>query len=431
MNVKIVFDSVDIIDGIKDSFSVHVSMEEDVFSARVVNLEPSPEMLNGKADAIINTASGEIASFPDGADGVPMKSLVVSMQPIQSLNGYSHPWPAGGGVNAINPSQFPVTLSGVNYVSVPVSQEFIQKMKTSGCAMHIDGTLGEGKTRFAIYAWDGTNNDALYIGRSQSLNTDNNFTLSGTISSNHLDNVTTIRIYAQPYTGNNTSTINNVYFQVGTDTSVWYPYSNICPISGRTGLSVYVSPTQDPDDATVYAVDWTTQAGTVYGGTLDVVTGVLVVDRGRANVLSSWSWNKSGSYPGGFYVYINNTVTGQKKDTPFMCSHAKTATSISQYVQGSCFCDGSINIRIMDGSDTVQDWKDYINAQSAAGTPIQICYELATPITYQLSPQEVKTLKGQNHVWSDAGDVDLTYVADTKLYIDNKIAQAIAAALNA
>ena len=64
-------------------------------------------------------------------------------------------------------------------------------------------------------------------------------------------------------------------------------------------------------------------------------------------------------------------------------------------------------------------------------TDIEVVYELATPLTYQLTPQEVKTLKGQNHVWCDAGDVDLTYVADTKLYIDNKIAQAIAAALNA
>ena len=285
---------------------------------------------------------------------VALNDLSVTMQPIQSLNGYDHPWPAGGGVNAINPSQFPVTLSGANYVSVPVSQEFIQKMKTSGCAMHIDGTLGEGKTRFAIYAWDGTNNDALYIGGSQYLNTDNNFTLSGTISSKYLDNVTTIRIYAQPYTGNNTSTINNVYFQVGTDTSVWYPYSNICPISGRTGLSVYVSPTTAQADATTYAVDWTTEAGTVYGGGHEVVSGEL-----------SSEWAIIPSYNG-------ETIT-----EPWL-------SSMDEYTPGATPTTGA-----------------------------QVVYKLAAPITYQLTPTQVAVLAGTNNVWSTGDSVSVTYTKDT------------------
>lgn len=54
----------------------------------------------------------------------------------------------------------------------------------------------------------------------------------------------------------------------------------------------------------------------------------------------------------------------------------------------------------MDGSDTVQDWKNYINAQITAGTPIQICYELATPVTYQLTPKAITALIGQNYIWS-------------------------------
>ena len=182
---------------------------------------------------------------------------------------------------------------------------------------------------------------------------------------------------------------------------------NVRPISGRTGLNVYVSPTQDQQDATTYAVDWSTQAGTVYSGTLNVVTGELVVDRGCVNISSSWYWNKSSSYPGGFFAEISNIGTRQKKSTPFICSHAKTATSISQYVQGTCYCDASINIRIMDSSDTVQDWKDYINAQSTAGTPIQMCYELDTPVTYQLTGTDIVTLVGDNYIWSDSGDVTI------------------------
>ena len=38
-------------------------------------------------------------------------------------------------------------------------------------------------------------------------------------------------------------------------------------------------------------------------------------------------------------------------------------------------------------------------------------------------------LFGENRVWADAGEVDLTYTADTKLYIDNKLAALTALVL--
>ncbi len=39
--------------------------------------------LNHKADVIYDTASGDIASFPDGADGLPVKDLTVDIEPVQ------------------------------------------------------------------------------------------------------------------------------------------------------------------------------------------------------------------------------------------------------------------------------------------------------------------------------------------------------------
>ena len=51
-----------------------------------------------------DTAEGSIASFPDGADDIPLKSLVVNIDPVQDLHGYDSPWPAGGGVNKIDVS---------------------------------------------------------------------------------------------------------------------------------------------------------------------------------------------------------------------------------------------------------------------------------------------------------------------------------------
>lgn len=45
-------------------------------------------------------------------------------------------------------------------------------------------------------------------------------------------------------------------------------------------------------------------------------------------------------------------------------------------------------------------------------------YYLATPTTYQLTPQQVSTLYGQNNVWVDTGDISVTYQASIKGYID-------------
>ena len=56
---------------------------------------------------------------------------------------------------------------------------------------------------------------------------------------------------------------------------------------------------------------------------------------------------------------------------------------------------------------------------------VQLCYELATPQTYQLTPQQIQTLYGDNNVWADSGDVSITYKADIQKYIDNAIATMV------
>jgi hypothetical protein len=61
---------------------------------------------------------------------------------------------------------------------------------------------------------------------------------------------------------------------------------------------------------------------------------------------------------------------------------------------------------------------------------MQVVYPLAETVEYTLTENEMDTLYGTNNIWSSTGDTEVTYPADTKLYIDGKIAEAIAA-LNA
>ena len=53
---------------------------------------------------------------------------------------------------------------------------------------------------------------------------------------------------------------------------------------------------------------------------------------------------------------------------------------------------------------------------------------LKTPIVYNLTAQQVvTTLYGLNNIFADTGDITaLEYRSDTKLYIDQKIAAALA-----
>lgn len=56
-----------------------------------------------------------------------------------------------------------------------------------------------------------------------------------------------------------------------------------------------------------------------------------------------------------------------------------------------------------------------VNAGKAwfADNPTQVCYELAEPLTIQLTPQQINSLAGANTMWSDAnGDLTVEYWKD-------------------
>ena len=58
---------------------------------------------------------------------------------------------------------------------------------------------------------------------------------------------------------------------------------------------------------------------------------------------------------------------------------------------------------------------------------IYVVYELATPVSYNLTASQVGqilSLYGNNVLWSDVGKINaVDYPADTKLYIDKKLTE--------
>ena len=107
-----------------------------------------------------------------------------------------------------------------------------------------------------------------------------------------------------------------------------------------------------------------------------------------------------------------------------------------------------INMGIyLDGADTT--YTDYIGTTLTAEFPVTVYggtfdwgtgtltstldssgAALATPQVYQLTPQLFNSHVGYNVIWSDCGTTQVHYIADTKTYIDARIAAIAASIIN-
>ena len=282
-----------------------------------------------------DTASGAIVSFMDGADGIPLRSLVVDINPVQDLS-QGDPSPEN-----ICP------ISGWTGMTVNASGKNLLDPNTA--ALYGSTTYG------LTLAWDTATGT---------------FTISGTYTgadSNIGFRIITVpsAIRAYNVVGFSTSpNFNILEWQNGEDVIV-------CRLKNfvqNTAYNIVIYPfvyegSTPPTDYEPYSgqtipINWQTEAGTVYGGKLDVLTGVLTV------------------YP--YYAsYNGETLTGRWISDRDVYAVGATPTIGAQVV----------NI-------------------GAEGTEIQ------------LSPHEVKSLLGQNNIFADTGDSAVEYRADTKMYIE-------------
>ena len=193
---------------------------------------------------------------------------------------------------------------------------------------------------------------------------------------------------------------------------------NVRLISGWTGATLTCN------NETIN-IDWTNEAGTVYGGSLDVTTGVLTVTHAIVD-MGTLTWTYQEQYA----RFYSNTVS----DAIVVGSDAYVADIFC-----SCYTvDSASHTSNTDYDDIVSlatSRKIYVkdttytdaNAFKAAVTGNKIVYKLATSLTYQLTAQEVTTLLGDNTIFADTGDVSVEYRADIKKYIDKVVATAISA----
>lgn len=284
-------------------------------------------------------------------------SLLVSIEPIQDFNGYGHPWPAGGGVNKypilIGDESF-VNNGGATHSNDNGSLIIVTDESSSSSGVYLGSN---SKIREVLDVYDVPLTISMDIVASESGNvrmifcgTQSLFTISTTkqrVSITATSNATkNFTIYG--VNNGATLTINNLQIESGSTATDYAPYENICPISGRSGANAYVSPTPNVADATTYAADWTTPAGTVYAGSADIVSGDI-------------------------------------KAAPYYASY--------------------------NGETLVGPWVSSMDVYDPEGTPTtgaQVVDLGGTMTEYHITGQDIITLVGDNYIWSDSGDVTIT-----------------------
>ena len=151
---------------------------------------------------------------------------------------------------------------------------------------------------------------------------------------------------------------------------------------------------------------WQTEAGTVYGGTVDVVTGVLTVTDAIVD-LGTLDYNYQSTYER-FYATISNMKSSTyPRSVAFLCSCFEVISDkreIDQVPYGAIYNGTGININIkIQGITDATAFKNYVTGQT-------LVYPLAQPQTYQLTPQQILTLLGNNTVFVDCGAVEVEYL---------------------
>ena len=152
---------------------------------------------------------------------------------------------------------------------------------------------------------------------------------------------------------------------------------------------------------------------TIYGGTVDAVTGEGLGMWKLLTLDGTEPWNAVGS---GDTLYFQSTSisigTRVLSRGDYCTTFPIASVSSSNTVQGVSGWKTSLYLRWSTFAD-VAALKSYLAAQYAAGTPVQVCYKLATPTPITATgAQPISALSGVNTVLTDADNVTVTGRAD-------------------
>lgn len=346
----------------------------------------------------IHVKSGDIVSFDDGED-LPLAGLKVGIEPLQSGSGDPSPSnvrPISGwtgcnlsvvGDNWGDCADIPEPLTANKWYTVnlpyntyTISFDVVNAVRTAVGDTYVfapyDGTTNTNILASKIYSVE---DGSTYQSKGANISGRFYFTYTGKIKS------LCCFWRSNSYQTLTSGSLENIMIEVGNN-----PTKQFKPYNGQT-----------------YTIDLD---GTRYGGVLDVVSGVLTVTHEIAD-LPSLGWGKSINTANiYFYVLYTSGANGTYNDAATNVKSniytPKSRISLTN-VQGTVGVSAEANaLYIADGR-----FDDYTVAQfKEAMSDVQLLLPLATPLTIQLTPTQVKSLLGSNNVWGDCGSIkELAY----------------------
>lgn len=142
--------------------------------------------------------------------------------------------------------------------------------------------------------------------------------------------------------------------------------------------------------------------GDVYGGYVDLISGELVVDKAMETFDGSETWNTATV--SSKTAYQTRRPADIASGAVFTSNIITRVSSLSGTVPDNVGYFGGTYLNVYAPSLSLEEWTAMLTA-----TPLQIVYKLAESITYQLTPQQLSTLKGQNNFWSNADYIEIEY----------------------
>ena len=398
---------------------------DDETTSKKVTMANLKRVLGGNVTGTVEDVS---VSFSDGADGIPMEECEVTLVPTQDLHGYSKPWAGGAGKNKLNVNINDYTTSGVTITNSD-GVITLENTATANVTINLrtdrinisdigntyklvdDGSFTFSSDIYLNIRYYDSNGSAI---SNQSMTSGKSMNLS--VPSNAYSFMPMIIVKSGIATNGTVKPM--LMLQTETD-ETFAPYSNICPISGHTDVTVTVASTSggSGEDTTV------SLGRTVYGGTLDVATGVLTVTHGRVD-LGSLSWSLVGS--GNSERFQTNGLTDNllppNNSTPFSGLCEIYEVERWDYLESAghdiFICNNFTSHWLAVRDTNYTSATDFTNSVNGK----YLVYELATPQSYNLTPTQVLTLLGQNYVSHDGGgNIKVVYIRDLDITINDLI----------
>lgn len=344
----------------------------------------------------------DIVSF-EAKEGAEVEELVADINPIQSGSGDPSPTnirPISGHTEAV------VTRTGKNLFGGEHLRDAILSAVSNA-------TTGEDTTgKYVTIAASSAANDKTIIEMPFEANTQYSIILkakkSNTNSATNLaieytdgavgyivfpNGLSADTVYTFVTTTSASKTVKRIFSIWGSGTTYFY-YENCGVFEGALTADDFA-----PYVGSQYPISL---GQTVYGGTLNVTTGVLTIDRAMVDLgVLTWTYVSADTV---FYASISDKKDGNAN---VICSAYKsggnTGYSTPDYTVGYS-TNSSLLKRIFISDPNYTTAADFKTAMSG----VQLVYELATPIEYQLTPQQIATLIGTNNIWADSGQISVT-----------------------